>query len=183
MWVTLIAGCEIAFWVLLGAGLAVRYLLRRPRAGAALLVCVPLVDLLLLAAAVADLGDGGTAAARHGLAAAYVGFSAGYGHGVVRWADARFAHRFAGGPEPSPAPKYGRARALREWRLLGRTAVSAAVAATLLQLAVWLVADAGRTAALREWQVRMAATAGIHAVVAASYTLWPKRGPAAAPRT
>lgn len=182
MLVTLIIGCEIAFWVLLGAGLAVRYLLRRPRAGAALLVCVPLVDLVLLAAAVADLRDGGTAASRHGLAAAYVGFSAGYGHSVVRWADARFAHRFAGGPKPPTAPKYGRARAVHEWRLLGRTAVSAAVAAALLQSAVLLVADAGRTAALGEWQVRMAAAAGIHAVVAASYTLWPKREPAARPR-
>ncbi|MEU1621984.1 hypothetical protein ABZ479_32370 [Streptomyces sp. NPDC005722] len=183
MLVTLIIACEIAFWVLLGAGLAVRYLLRRPRTGAALLLCVPLVDLVLLAAAVADLRDGGDAAARHGLAAVYVGFSAGYGHSVVRWADARFAHRFAGGPKPPPAPKYGRARAVHEWRLLGRTAVSAAVAAALLQLAVWLVADASRTAALGEWQGRMAVTAGIHAVIAASYTLWPKREPAVRPRT
>ncbi|WP_431965625.1 hypothetical protein [Actinacidiphila sp. bgisy160] len=182
MLVTLIIGCEIAFWVLLGAGLAVRYLLRRPRAGAALLVCVPLVDVVLLAVAAADLREGGTAGARHALAAVYVGFSAGYGHSVVRRADARFAHRFSGGPKPPPAPRYGRARAVHEWRLLGRTAVSAAVAAALLRLAVRLVADAGRTAALREWQVRMVATAGIHAVVAASYTLWPKREPAARPR-
>jgi hypothetical protein len=29
-----IAGCEIAFWVLLVAGMTVRYLLRRPRTGA-----------------------------------------------------------------------------------------------------------------------------------------------------
>ncbi|MDX3239184.1 hypothetical protein PV392_26565 [Streptomyces sp. ME03-5709C] len=181
MVVTLIVGCEIAFWVLLGTGLAVRYLLRRPRAGAVLLACVPLADLVLLAAAAADLREGGTAGARHGLAAAYVGFSAGYGHFVVRRADARFAHRFAGGPMPSPVPKYGRARAVHEWRLLGRTTVSAAVAAALLQLAVLFVADAGRTTALREWQLRMAAAAAVHAVVAASYTLWPKREPAARP--
>ncbi|MFG2302345.1 hypothetical protein [Actinacidiphila glaucinigra] len=181
MLVTLIIGSEIAFWVLLGAGLAVRYLLRRPRVGAALLVCVPLVDLVLPAVAVADLRDGGTAAARHGLAAAYVGFSADYGHCVVRWADARFAHRFAGSPKPSPAPRYGRARAVHEWRLFGRTAVSTAAAA-LLELAVRLVADAGRTAALGEWQVRMGAAAGIPAVVAASHTLWPRREPASSPR-
>lgn len=183
MLVTLIIGCEIAFWMLLCSGLAVRYLLRRPKAGAALLVCVPLVDLVLLAAAVADLREGGTAGARHALAAVYVGFSAGYGHSVVRWADARFAYRFSGGPKPLPAPRYGRARAVYEWRLLGRTAVSTAVAAALLQLAVRLVADAGGTAVLGEWQKRMAVTAGIHAAVAASYTLWPKREPSVRPRS
>ncbi|WP_431947833.1 hypothetical protein [Actinacidiphila sp. bgisy167] len=131
---------------------------------------------------VADLRHGGTAGARHGLAAAYIGFSAGYGHSVIRWADAHFAHRFAGGPEPSPSPVYGRARAVHEWRLLGRTAVSAVVAVVLLQLAIRLAGDTRRTGALQAWQVRMAWITGIHAVIAASYTLWPKREPAARPR-
>lgn len=55
----LVIGGEIAFWVLLDAGLAVRHLLRRSRAGAVVLLCVPLVDVVLPAAAVADLRAGG----------------------------------------------------------------------------------------------------------------------------
>ncbi|MDI5944050.1 hypothetical protein QLR68_39155, partial [Micromonospora sp. DH15] len=116
MLVAVIVGCEIGFWVLLVAGLVARYPLRRPRLGAALLVCVPLVDLVLLAAAALDLRRGATADATHGLAAAYLGFSVAFGHSLIRWADQRFAHRFAGGPPPVRPPRYGWARARHEWR-------------------------------------------------------------------
>jgi hypothetical protein len=57
---------EIAFWALLAAGLAARYLLRRRRFSTALLVAVPLVDLVLLTATVVDLGRGATAGSSHG---------------------------------------------------------------------------------------------------------------------
>ena len=98
MIVVVIVAVEIAFWVLLAAGLIARYPLRLPRVGAALLVCVPLVDLVLLGATVIDLRGGATAGVAHGLAAVYLGVSVGYGHRMIRWADVRFAHRFAGGP-------------------------------------------------------------------------------------
>ena len=58
MVVAAIVACEIGFWVVLAAGLLTRYVLRRPRAGAALLVCVPLVDL------VPDVGPGGSVVVR-----------------------------------------------------------------------------------------------------------------------
>ncbi|WP_407342151.1 hypothetical protein [Pengzhenrongella phosphoraccumulans] len=87
MLVAVIAACEVGFWVLLGAGLVARYALRRPRLGAALLVGVPLVDLVLLAATVLDLRAGSTATFVHGLAAAYIGFSVAFGHSTIRWAD------------------------------------------------------------------------------------------------
>jgi hypothetical protein len=45
----LIVGCEISFWIVLVLALAARYLLRRERLSRALLVCLPLVDLLLIA--------------------------------------------------------------------------------------------------------------------------------------
>jgi Bacterial regulatory proteins, luxR family len=44
---TFIVNAEVLFWVFLAAGLAVRYLMRRPRLSAALLIGVPLIDLLL----------------------------------------------------------------------------------------------------------------------------------------
>jgi hypothetical protein len=52
MLLAIIAGCEVGFWVILLAGLTARYLLGLRRMGEALLVCVPLVDLVLLVATI-----------------------------------------------------------------------------------------------------------------------------------
>ncbi|MFJ4843856.1 MULTISPECIES: hypothetical protein [unclassified Streptomyces] len=114
--------------------------------------------------------------------ARYLGFSVAYGHYLVRWADARVAYRFAGGPRPQGPPKFGRARAVHEWRMCGRTALAAVPAALLLECAVRLVGDADRTEALRQWQLRLAWVTGLNAAFAASYTLWPRREPATGPR-
>lgn len=107
MIVHLIIACEIMFWVFIAAGLAARYLLRRKTLGAALLICAPLVDVVLLVATALDLRGGGEANFTHGLAAAYIGFSVAFGHSLISWADARFAYRFAGGPAPVAPPEYG----------------------------------------------------------------------------
>src|SRR5690349_16582028 len=40
--VTLIIACEVGFWALLAGGLALRYLAKMPRLGAAVLLCEPL---------------------------------------------------------------------------------------------------------------------------------------------
>ncbi|MGK4583004.1 hypothetical protein [Kitasatospora sp. HPMI-4] len=173
--VSLILAGEIGFWVVLAAALAARYLLRWRRAGTALLVALPLIDLLVLAATVRDLRHGTVADWTHGLAASYVGFSVGYGHYLVAWADARFAHRFAGGPPPVRPPKYGSARAAHEWRIFARTLVSAAVTVALIAGMTALVGDTARTAALTQWYRSMAWVTGISLVVAASYTVFPKR--------
>ncbi|MFC4022172.1 hypothetical protein ACFOW4_30140 [Micromonospora sp. GCM10011542] len=151
MLVAVIVACEIGFWVVLGAGLVARYPLRRPRLGAALLVCVPLVDLVLLAATVADLRRGATADVTHGLAAAYLGFSVAFGHSMVRWADQRFAHRFAGGPPPVRPPRYGRERTRHEWREWGKALLAWAIACGLLGAAILWVGDAERTRELAAW--------------------------------
>ncbi len=71
----LIIGCEAAFWVVLAAALAARYLLKRARLSRALLLALPVVDLLLLAFTALDLRSGTPAAFAHGLATAYVGFT------------------------------------------------------------------------------------------------------------
>ncbi|MEV1206098.1 hypothetical protein [Microbispora rosea] len=151
----LIVACEVAFWVLLGAGLAVRYLLRRRRLGGLLLLAVSLVDLVLLVASVADLRDGGRAEFTHGLAAAYLGFTVAFGHDMVRWADVRFAHRYAGGPPPDRRRRYGRERARYEWRAWGKGMIGWAVACGLLLAGVVVVGDSDRAAALLEWSGRL----------------------------
>ncbi|MFB9803008.1 hypothetical protein ACFFN5_21045, partial [Streptomonospora salina] len=98
MIVGLILACEALFWIFAAGGLAARYVLRRSRLSSALLVSVPLVDLVLLAVIAVHLALGGTADSSHGLGALYLGFTVAYGSSVVGWLDVRFAHRFAGGP-------------------------------------------------------------------------------------
>ncbi|MFI5966144.1 hypothetical protein ACIA8J_28770 [Streptomyces asoensis] len=174
MIVALVVACEVAFWVLLAAGLALRYLLRMPRLGLALLLCEPLLEAVLFAVTAVDLRNGAEPDWRHGLAAVYIGFTVGLGRSTVRWADARFAHRFAGGPPPVRPPRHGRARAVHEWKVAGRWTLAALTAAALLEAAVRYVGADGDTGSLRDWQLRMVWVVGVNLVIALSYTLFPK---------
>ena len=166
MLVLVIIAAEIAFWVLLVGGLAARYLLRRRRLSTALLIGAPLVDLVLLVATVIDLGRGTTATSAHGLAAAYIGFSVAFGPSLIRWADERFAHRFAGGPPPWRPPRGGRERTRYEWREFGKAALAWAIGSGLLAAAIAIVGDAARTEALQGWILRLT-------MVLAIWSLWP----------
>ncbi len=156
MLVAVIVACEIGFWLVLAAGLVARYVLRRRRLGGWLLAGVPLVDLVLLVVTVIDLRRGGTADLAHGLAAVYLGFSVVFGHGMVRWADVRFAHRFAGGPPPVPKPRSGTpARARLEWRDFGKACAAVGITAVLLLGEVALVGSRSDTSALLWWIPRL----------------------------
>lgn len=179
MLLVVIAACEVGFWVILGAGLAARYLLRRQRVSTVLLVGVPVTDVVLLAATAVDLSRGATATFAHGLAAAYLGFSVAFGPSMVRWADVRFAHRFAGGPAPVPPPRYGAARTRHEWREWVKALVAWAIAVALLGAAILLVGDAARTAELQGWIGRLSLVLGIWLLGwPIYYTIFPRRDPA-----
>ncbi|MFI8433095.1 hypothetical protein ACIGJO_05020 [Streptomyces sp. NPDC079020] len=177
MIVILIVICEVAFWVLLAAGLALRYLAKKPRLGAAVLLCEPLLEVLLLVVTAIDLKNGAAPDWKHGLAAVYIGFTVGLGHSTIKWVDARVAHRFAGGPPPVRPPKYGMARAAHEWRVAARWTVAAATALGLLQAAIWYVGGDGDTASLEGWQQKMLLVIGINLLVAGGYTVFPKQAP------
>ncbi|MFF4079731.1 hypothetical protein ACFYZN_10015 [Streptomyces sp. NPDC001777] len=177
MIVTLIVLCEVAFWVLLAAGLALRYLAKKPRLGAAVLLCEPLLEVVLLVVTAIDLKNGAVPDWKHGLAAVYIGFTVGLGHSTIRWVDARVAHRFAGGPPPVKPPKYGMARAAHEWRVAARWTVAAVTALALLQLAIWYVGGDGDASTLQAWQQKMLFVIGVNVVIAGSYTLFPKADP------
>ena len=166
----LIAGAEIAFWVVLASGLAARYLVQRRRLSAVLLASVPLVDLVLLVATVAHLAGEATAEAAHGLAAAYLGVSVAFGPSLLRWADARFAHRFAGGPPPWKPPRGGAARVRHEWREFGKAALAWTVSVAVLGLAIAIIGDADRTEALLAWIVRLTGVLAIWSIWPLSYS-------------
>lgn len=170
--VALIAVCEIGFWVLLGMGLLVRYLLRWRRVGAALLLCTPVLDVVLLVAAVVDLRRGGEAGTAHALAAAYLGFSVAFGHGVVRWADQWIAHRFAGGPPPWKPPKRGPERVRHEWREWRKCALACGVAVAVLTLLSFVVGTPDRTEVLwAQWIPRLGAITAIWFVAGPVWTM------------
>lgn len=173
-----IVACEVGFWVLIVAGLVTRYVLGRRRLGLVLLALTPVVDLVLLAATVVDLRHGATATGAHALAAVYLGFSLAYGHAMIRWADVRFAHRFAGGP--APVKLYGAAYARRCWADVLRTGLGAAVAGGLMLLLATMVDDPSRTEVLTDLQPVLGIVVAAEVLWAVSYTLWPRREPARA---
>jgi hypothetical protein len=147
--VLLVGACEVGFWVLLTAGLAARYLLRARRLSTVLLLLVPVLDVALVSASLVDVAAGSPPGLTHGLAAVYLGGTVAFGHSMIRWADARFAHRFAGGPPPPRPPRYGAAKVAYEWREWGKMALAWAIALGVM-LVVATVADAGVPAPL-DW--------------------------------
>jgi hypothetical protein len=144
-----ILACEVAFWALLLGGLTARYVLRRPRLGAVLLVCAPLVDVVLLGVTSLDLAEGARADATHGLAAVYLGFSVVLGPALIRSADRRFARRFVPGDVPRAVDAGSAADPLAaQWRLWTRCALACGLASGVLVLLVLVAGDPGRTRAL-----------------------------------
>jgi hypothetical protein len=147
----LIVACEVGFWVILLLALALRYLLRMEKLSRALLFCLPLIDVLLLVFTAMDLRRGATATFAHGLAAAYVGFTVAFGALAVKWADAHFAHRFAGGPPPEKAPSRGWSAVRYDFNLWGRCIVACTITVALIEALIWLIGTRETTEPLLAW--------------------------------
>jgi hypothetical protein len=143
-----IVGCEVTFWVLLVGGLTARYRLGRSRLGALLLMGVPLVDGVLLAAAAVDLASGTRADSTHGLAAVYVGFSIAFGPILVRGADRRFAYRFGVHARQAPRETATEDRLAAHWHLWARCLFACTVACVALAALVLVGGKSAQTQAL-----------------------------------
>lgn len=171
----LIAACEIGFWLILAGGLALRYATPLKRTAKALLLCVPLTDLILLAATVVHLRSGAKPQASDGLAAVYLGVSIAFGPTMVSWADARFAHRFAHTPRAAGPPKFGREHARHERRMWLRHLLAFAIGSALLLAGSALVGGPHNAQSLLSWIPRWAIVLAVDAVWSFSYTVAPRK--------
>lgn len=147
----LIVACEIGFWLILLLALSVRYLLRRDAWSRALLLGLPLIDLLLLVFTATDLRRGAPATFAHGLAAAYLGFTVAFGGMAVKWADQQFAHRFAAGPAPTAAPARGWALVRYDLQLWGRCVLACLITVLLVEALVRWAGSSTDTQPLLAW--------------------------------
>lgn len=176
MWIaTWIVACEIGFWVFVLAGLFCRYILKARRLGGILLFCTILVDLTLLILTAVDLRLGAKAHFFHGLAAVYIGVSVVFGKRMIRWADERFAHAFAGGPPPTPKPKYGPEHARYERQMWYRHLLAWCIGSALLLAMVAYVGNIEATSELLAMIGRWLVVLFIDFLWSFSYTFWPRQ--------
>jgi hypothetical protein len=159
--VALIVACEIGLWILLGLGLLARYLLRLRTLSTLLLAAIPLLDVVLVVAVTLDLMGGAEPRYVHGLAGIYLGFSVAFGPSIVRWADVRFAHRFAGGLPPVKPAKGTPERVAHLWREWNRVVVAAVITSVVLGGLVVFVATPEQSGQLTWWIGRVWVIAGI----------------------
>ena len=147
----LIVACEAGFWIVLLLGLTVRYVLQDKSRSRMLLLSLPLIDVLLLVFTAIDLRRGSNATFAHGLAAAYVGFTVAFGGIVVQWADAHFAHRFAGAPAPAKAPTRGWAVVRYDFMLWIRCIAACLIAMVLVEALAQFVGSSNSAEPLLAW--------------------------------
>jgi len=148
----LIVACEIGFWLVLLLALVCRYLLSKERLSRALFYALPAVDALLLLFTALDLRSGTEATFAHGLAAAYVGFTVAFGGLAVNWADAHFAHCFAGGPVPAKAPSRGWAAVSYDLGLWLRCVLACVITVILVEVLVRFVEVGQAAEPLLAWR-------------------------------
>ncbi|MDU2241574.1 MAG: hypothetical protein E7E23_13415 [Paenibacillus sp.] len=171
----LIVVCEVAFWIVIIAGLSVRYGLKRPKLGLALLALTPVIDLLLFVITGVDLYNGAAATTAHGIAAVYIGVSIAFGKSMIDWADRWYRYLIAGEKEARPPKRYGLEFAKQELRGFLRHALSFLIGGALLLGMITFIDDLGRTEALggilRVWGLVL----GIDGLVMISAFVWPKQ--------
>jgi len=171
----LIVICEIAFWIFVLLGLFCRYLLGKSRLGAAFLLATPIIDLLLVIFTIVDINRGSEITIFHGLAAVYIGVTIAFGHSMIKWMDAHFSYRYAGGQKP--VKKFGRAHTKQEITGWLRHLGAFMIGVTLLYIMTMFIPKEDTHALIRLIQI-WSIVLGIDFLISFSYCLWPKKKPA-----
>lgn len=171
----MIIGCEIAFWVVIIAGLVMRYLFKREKLGLILLALTPVIDLILLLATGIDLYRGATATQAHALAAIYIGVSIAFGKRMIQWADERFKY-YVIKEGPKPVKRVGIEYAIHYLKGWLCHVIAYVIGAGLLLALIYLINDIARTEALSGMLKIWSIVLGIDFVITVSYFISPKKG-------
>ncbi|GEK59850.1 hypothetical protein CHL76_14180 [Marinococcus halophilus] len=169
----LIIGIEIAFWVVIAAGLIARYVFQLPRLGLFLLALTPVLDLILLIAASADLLRGAAATTAHAIAAIYIAVSIVFGKHMIRWADERFRY-YIMRQGSKPSRLYGYAYSRKYFKDWLKHVLAYVLGTGLLWVVIFLVNDAGRTGALSGTIKLWSLVVMIDLVISITYFIWPR---------
>ncbi|QGZ52595.1 hypothetical protein GPZ77_33665 [Streptomyces sp. QHH-9511] len=165
------------FWIFLVGGLAARYTAGWRTLGGALLLCVPLVDVVLLGATVLSIQEGAEPTVWHGLSAAYLGMTAVYSRGTVRWADAKFARRFGGAAAPPRPELYGRPAVADAWKAWLKFLLAYAISVGLIFGLVVLVGTLDEGAPLLVWLNPLTKVLIYSLIWPIATTIWPGKAP------
>ncbi|WP_420976475.1 hypothetical protein [Bacillus vallismortis] len=170
----MIVSCEIAFWIVIALGLAVRYLFKQHTLGLLFLALTPVIDLILLAATAADLYRGASATAAHGIAAVYIGVSIAFGKQMIQWADETFQY-YVTKQGSKPLKRYGMDHAKHYAKGWVRHVLAYLIGAGLLAGMIYFINDSARTGALSGILKLWTVIIGIDFLITASYFIWPKK--------
>ncbi|OCA90544.1 hypothetical protein A8F94_01280 [Bacillus sp. FJAT-27225] len=171
----LIMVCEIMFWIMIVAGLFARYIVKKKKLGAVLLLSTPVIDFVLLVATVIDLQSGSEASFIHGLAAYYIGMTIAFGEKMIQWADERFAYRFAGGPKPAQKPKIGSEHAKLQRHGFHRHLLGWVIGNALLGAMILLIGIGEQTAALKNVMFIWGVVLAVDFLISYSHTVFPRK--------
>jgi hypothetical protein len=169
-----IVACEIAFWVVIGAGLFTRYIWKWQKLGLFFLALTPVVDFILLCVTTIDLYKGATATIAHGIATVYIGVSVAFGKSMIKWADERFQYYVLKQGE-KPRKLYGREYAKNYFKGWVRHVMAYMIGASMLLVMICFINDIERTMnlfrILKIWTIVLV----IDFIITMSYFIWPKQ--------
>ncbi|MDZ5783097.1 hypothetical protein [Marinococcus luteus] len=169
----LIIGIEIAFWLVIGAGLIIRYVFQMPRLGLFFLALTPILDLVLLVAASVDLMGGARATTAHAIAAIYIAVSVVFGKQMIRWADERFRY-YIMRQGNKPPRLYGYAYSWKYFKDWVKHVLAYVLGTGLLWGVIFLVNNADRTEALSGTIKLWSLIVVIDLVISITYFIWPR---------
>lgn len=167
-----IIAAEIAFWIVIIAGLFTRYIWKRNRLSIFFFLLTPVIDFALLVLTAIDLKNGATASFTHALAAIYIGGSIAYGKSMIAWADSKFQSWILKKPSKKKI-LYGKAKAVYEMKMWGRHLLAYIIGCSLLGLMIWYVGEEidPLMRVLSLWTIVLM----IDFLICFSYVIFPKR--------
>lgn len=169
---------EIAFWIVISAGLVSRYIWKRQRLSIVLLALTPVIDLALLMLTAIDLRNGEAASVVHGIAAIYIGASVAYGKTMIEWADEKF-HQWVLKQPKEKEQLFGKAKGIHELKMWSRHIVAYGIGSALLYGMIQYIGDSGNTDVFWQMIKYWGIIVLIDGAISISYILFPKEKKAA----